>query len=75
MNLYEKAMNTLIEKNTINGEMPEWLKAVKMVFDWGKHFGIIVEKAHNGELADNLADIIPHELINSLISVDPSMLM
>ena len=75
MNLYQKIMDTLIEKNSIDGEMPGWLKQIKMIFDWGKHFGIIVEKAHNGELANNLADIIPHELINTLISVDESMLL
>ena len=75
MNAYEKVMDTLFEKNVVDGEVPEWLKKVKLCFDWGKHFGIIVEKAQSGELADNLADIIPHELIaNTFISVDPNML-
>ena len=64
MNIYERAMNTLIEKNTIDGhEMPDWLKKVKLVFEWGRHFGLIVEKAQKGELADAIMDILPHELI------------
>ena len=77
INVYEKTLDTLFEKNVdANGKAPEWLVTLKMCFDWGKHFGIIVEKAQNGEFADNLADLIPHELIaNTFISVDPNMLM
>ena len=75
INLYEKAMDTLVEKNTIDGEQPDWLKKAQMVFKWGKHFGMIVDKAQKGELADKLEDIIPYELINTMIVVDPSMLL
>ena len=75
MNLYQKIMDTLIEKNSIDGEMPAWLEKIKTIFEWGKHFGIIVEKAHNGELANDLADIIPHELVVNFISIDESMLL
>ena len=46
INLYEKAMETLISTNKKpDGEMPDWLKSTKTVFDWGKHYGNIAEKA------------------------------
>jgi hypothetical protein len=54
MNLYHKVLDTLFEKNVIDGEVPDWLYKLKMVFDWGEKFGIIVEKAQSGELADQL---------------------
>ena len=43
-----------------------------MVFNWGEKFGLIVEKAESGELADQLNDIIPFELITptSFINVN-----
>ena len=78
-------MDTLIERFTdSDGEVPGWIDNIKMIFDWGKRYGIIVEKAHNGELANDLTDIIPHDLIfqfipdgpiDSLISVDESILL
>ena len=49
MNMYEKALDTLFEKNVVNGQVPQWLTTLKMIFDWGKHFAPIIEKAQKGE--------------------------
>lgn len=71
INLYKKTMDKLIEKNVgPDGEIPEWLQKVQMIFNWGEKFGILVEKAESGELADQLNDIIPFELSMTLINVD-----
>ena len=36
MNLYRKALDTLIAKNTHpNGDKPSWLEKVEMIYDWG----------------------------------------
>jgi hypothetical protein len=50
MNVYEEVMDTLEEKNVVDGIVPEWLTTLKMCYAWGKHFGIIVEKAKSGEI-------------------------
>jgi hypothetical protein len=43
MNLYRKALDTLIEKSVgPNGEKPVWLEIVEQIFHWGvKHAKLI----------------------------------
>ena len=69
LNLYEEALDTLFEKNVVDGEVPDWLNKLKTCFDWGKKFAKIVDKAQSGELADELQDIIPMELSMTFISI------
>jgi hypothetical protein len=70
INLYEEAIDTLFERNVVDGQVPEWLVQVKMIFDWGSKFSKVVEKAQNGEFADSLADLIPQDMTMSMLNVD-----
>jgi hypothetical protein len=45
MNLYRRALDTLIEKNTgPDGEKPAWLDKIEMVFHWGMKAANVVDK-------------------------------
>ena len=53
LNLYVKALETLIEKNTgPDGEKPAWLVKVELVFHWGAKAAGIVDKIGQGQIPD-----------------------
>jgi hypothetical protein len=69
MNLYQKAMDTLVEKNIDEeGDKPDWLKKIEMVFHWGKKIAIMVDKIGEGKIPE--IDLITDLMSMNMMSMN-----
>ena len=67
MNLYEKALETLIEKNTgPDGEKPAWLKTVETIFHFGVKHAKAIDQIGEGKIpdVDMFVDILEMSMMN-----------
>ena len=69
MNLYKRALEILIEKNTNeDGEKPDWLLKVEMVFNWGDKIVVMIDKIGQGEIPDT--DIFKDYLTMNMMNMN-----
>ena len=69
MNLYRKALETLIEKNTgPDGEKPAWLQTMETIFHFGVKHANAIDKIGEGKIPD--VDMFIDVLQMNMLSLD-----